>query len=523
MKRRNFLRHTSLAAAYATFMHRGFALNTMANVPFIRALAQGGNPQGRVLVLIELNGGNDGLNTFIPLDQLDKLAVQRPHVVLSQNQILPLTGTTVNGMHPAMTGMRNLYNEGLMSIVQNVGYPNQDYSHFRSMDIWMSASGSDTQLNTGWAGRYLQSEHPNFPEGYPNPDFPDPLAIQIGPFVSLTFMGNAYPMGMGIQDPSAFYQFVNDITEPTPNSPYGDELAYVRLIMQQSQAYYETVKAAAAVGMNKAQYPSNNRLADQLAIVAQLISGGLTTPIYMVSLGGFDTHSDQVDGTFGNTQGIHANLLRTLSEAVTAFQQDLKLLGVDDKVAGMTFSEFGRTISSNASMGTDHGAAAPLFVFGKNVIPGIIGNNPNIPSIQQVSHDVSMQHDFRSVYASALKDWFGVNNPEAILGEQFPILPIFKAASVGTHTIKGQDTFAVANYPNPFRGSTTFTFTTESEGRVVITLVDMSGRTLQTVAEGNYPAGMHRVTYINNNLQSGNYFYQVQLNGITVTKQLAVF
>ena len=247
----------------------------------------------------------------------------------------------------------------------------------------------------------------------------------------------------------------------------------------------------------------------------------MKTPIYIVSLDGFDTHSDQVDGTFGNAEGAHADLLRTVSDAVGAFQKDLKMLGVDDRVAGMTFSEFGRTIGSNASLGTDHGAAAPLFVFGKEVIPGIIGDNPVIPANPQLSYDVDMQHDFRSIYASALKDWFGIANPESVLGQTYPILPIFKAAQSGTQVIHKPDAVEVSNYPNPFHGATTFTFSTEG-GYVIISLLDMAGRVLQTVAEGSYPSGKHRVTYNRGDLRSGNYFYQVKVNGSTVTKMLVI-
>ncbi len=519
MKRRNFLRNTGLAAAWATFQHQGFAVNPMAQVPFLRALAEGGNPQDRVLVLIQLNGGNDGLNTFIPLDQYDNLAINRANVLINENQVLSLDGTIKNGLHPLMLGMQNMYNDGLMSVVQNVGYPNQDYSHFRSTDIWMSASDSDQSLETGWAGRFLQSQHPSFPDGYPNVDNPDPLAIQIGAVVSLALMGSTLPMGMGITSANGLYDFIND-PEPVPNTPYGQELAFVRLVAEQAEVYYEAIKAAADIGQNLATYP-DNRLAAQLKIVAELISGGLKTPIYIVSLDGFDTHSAQTDGTFGNAGGAHGGLLLMLSEAVAAFQQDLKLLGVDDRVAGMTFSEFGRTIGSNASTGTDHGAAAPLFVFGKNVIPGIIGDNPVIPDNPLVSYDVAMQHDFRSIYASALQDWFGIANPESILGQQFPILPIFKAGQSGTQVIHKPDLIEVGNYPNPFHGGTTFTFTSEG-GYVVISLMDLSGRVLQTVAEGTYPSGTHRVTYSRNDLRPGNYFYQVKVNGSTVTKMLVV-
>lgn len=518
MKRRSFLRNTGLAAAWATFQHQGLALNTMAQVPFLRALAEGGNPEDRVLVLIQLNGGNDGLNTFIPLDQYDNLAANRANVLINENQILNLNGTIKNGFHPVMTDMQKLFNDGLMSVVQNVGYPNQDYSHFRSTDIWMSASDSDQIIESGWAGRYLQGQHPLFPDGYPNPDNPDPLAIQIGSVVSLTLMGSSVPMGMGI--PSAAEYTSTYIPEPVPNTPYGHELEFIQLVAKQAEQYYQAVTAAASAGTNLAAYPVSG-LADQLKFVAQLISGGLKTPIYIVTLEGFDTHSAQVDGTFGNAEGAHADLLRVLSEGIGAFQKDLKMLGVDDRVAGMTFSEFGRTIGSNASIGTDHGAAAPMFVFGKEVIPGIIGDNPEIPNNPLISYDVAMQHDFRSIYASALQDWFGIANPESILGQTFPILPIFKAGSSGTQVIQKQDVTAVSNFPNPFHGGTTFTFTSEG-GLVVISLLDSAGRVLQTVAEGTYPSGTHRVKFNRSDLRPGNYFYQVKVNGSTVTKQLVV-
>jgi len=162
-----------------------------------------------------------------------------------------------------------------------------------------------------------------------------------------------------------------------------------------------------------------------------------------------------------------------------------------------------------------------LFVFGKEVIPGIIGDNPVISNNPLVSYDIPMQHDFRSIYASALKDWFGIANPESILGQTFPILPIFKAGASGTQVIQKQDVTAVSNFPNPFHGGTTFTFTSEG-GQVVISLLDSGGRMLQTVAEGTYPSGTHRVTFNRGDLRPGNYFYQVKVNGSTVTKMLVV-
>jgi uncharacterized protein (DUF1501 family) len=479
---------------------------------------------GKIMVFIELTGGNDGLNTLIPLDQYDQLAKHRSNVLIPENKVLKLEGTLATGLHPSMTGLREMYNNGLVSIVQNVGYPQQDYSHFRSMDIWQTASGSNQFFDTGWLGRTLEGEYPGFPEGYPNDEFPDPLAIQIGSITPLSFMGSSFPMGMSISSPDEFYEFVNDYVEPAPASPYGDELEYIRLVLQQSQKYYAAIKAAAEMqpGNLSSKYPPEyqNELADQLRIVARLIGGGLQTPVYMVSLSGFDTHSEQVDGAGLTDKGNHAELLRMLSEAIYAFQDDIRLMGKDNHVSGMTFSEFGRTIASNGSMGTDHGAAAPLFVFGKGVNPGIIGSNPDIPQFIEESADVPMANDFRQVYASVLKDWFGVTNAGAILHDDFAILPIFKGL-VPAGEVAGRDVFKVGNFPNPVLSTTTITFTTPGTF-TTINLIDASGRYIMTIAEGNYPAGVHRVRFSRSGLSSGTYYYQVKMNNVGVTKKMIV-
>lgn len=525
MKRRDFIKYAGLTAGAASFPFKGFGINPMPRLPFLSALAAGGNPNGRVLVLIQLTGGNDGLNTFIPVDQYDHLSQHRGSILIPENQVLALSGVDNAGFHPAMPQFREMFDNGLVSVVQNVGYPNQDYSHFRSTDIWMSASDSDQYLSTGWLGRYLQSEYPDYPSGYPNPDMPDPLAIQIGALSSLALMGDPNPMGFAITDPQSFYQFISDLVEPAPNTPYGDELEFIRLITNQAQVYYDAIKNAADMGDNLSSLypdPEINPLADQLKIVARLISGGLKTPIYIVSIDGFDTHAEQV--VAGDPlNGLHAVLLSQVSEAIAAFQNDLELLGVADKVAGMTFSEFGRTIASNASMGTDHGAAAPLFVFGQNVIPGIIGGNAQIPNQLDESADIPMQHDFRSVYASALKDWFGINNPESILQYEFPILPIFTAPSSGVHNINNESASTVALFPNPVQQSATVRFELAVASQVTITILDVNGRPLRTVVNNNFfPAGQHDVTLDRGNLPAGQYFYQVRTNGGAVTKQMVV-
>jgi uncharacterized protein (DUF1501 family) len=522
MKRRDFIRTTALAGAIAPVAYNGMSINPLSDKSFFSRLAATAGQGDKIMVFIELAGGNDGLNTLIPVDQYNKLALHRTRTLIPQNQVLSMSGVTGTGLHPAMAAMRGMFDDGLVSIVQNVGYPNQDYSHFRSMDIWQTAANSSSQLNTGWMGRYLAQEYAGYPTGYPNPDTPDPLAIQVGIVAPVSLMGPAFPMGVSVGDPSEVYNLVNDLIEPAPPTAYGEELTYIRTVMQQTKSYFDVIKQAATVGQNMSPlYPADgeNRLADQLKVVAKLISGGLGTQIYLVSIGGFDTHSEQVEA--GNpTQGNHTVLLSQVSEAIAAFYDDITRLGKSDKVCGMTYSEFGRTIADNESLGTDHGAAAPLFVFGKGVNPGIIGTNASIPIDLNVSGDVPMQHDFRSVYASVLQDWFGFATPSDVLYQNFPILPIFKS-SVPINEPNTRQPFELSNYPNPVETETMISFSIPS-GFVTITLFDAQGKLVRKLAEGLYPAGQHLVRIDRAGLPSGTYFYQLRLNGMGVMKKMVV-
>ncbi|MEY3983990.1 MAG: hypothetical protein RL160_1549 [Bacteroidota bacterium] len=525
MKRRKFLQNTAAAGTILPITLGSHKLQAFGPNSMLGALAKAAAQTDRVLVIIQLNGGNDGLNTLIPLDQYSNLSKVRQNVLIGDTKVLKLNGKTGTGLHPAMTGMQSMYNEGLISAVQNVGYPNPNFSHFRSTDIWMSASDSNVLEPSGWMGRYLDQVFPGFPTGYPNAAMTDPLAIQIGAGVSLTFMGPDMNMAMAITDPSSFYNLVTGNTDSAPATPAGKELTYIRTIAQQTQEYGTVIKAAANTGKNLATYPSNNPLADQLKIVAKLIHGGLKTPVYMVSQGGYDTHSAQVD-TADTTKGAHATLLQRLSDAIKVFQDDLKLLGIQDRVAGMTFSEFGRRVMSNFSNGTDHGAAAPLFVFGSSVNPGIIGNNPVIPSTVSVNDNVPMSYDFRQVYATVLKDWFGLNDSEvksAMLGGTFQTLPIFKAGSTKLEDFADLLSRISLDdpYPNPASGSAQVRFYTDG-GQVELRLFDTMGSLIRIVSQGKHRSGSHELRLDLNGLRPGNYFLQLAQGNQRVTKTLVV-
>lgn len=509
MKRKEFLKK-AIPAAMLPFFIDGMRFQAYAATPMLKAISEAAAKNGRVFVLIQLNGGNDGLNTIIPTDQYSNLANARANVLIPENKVLSLNGIAGTGLHPAMSGLRTMFNDGKLNIVQSVGYPNPNFSHFRATDIWHTASDSNQFVNSGWAGRYLEDIYPGYPTGYPNSSEPDPLAISIGYSVSTTLMGPTANTGMAISDPVSFYQLVTGTVDPAPNTPAGHELTYVRLVLQQTQQYNTTVKAAAQTVTNKVTYPSNNSLADQLKIVANLIAGGLKTPIYTVSLGGFDTHSMQVSASGGNDTGSHADLWKKVSDAIAAFQSDCEQLGIADRVAGMTYSEFGRRIKSNDSRGTDHGAAAPLLVFGTQVNPVIIGSNPIIPSSVNVEDNLPMQYDFRQIYASVLIDWFQTTTTKTdsdLLFRHFDTLPIFRQG-LWVKSYKAETQGLLQNYPNPFKDFTSIEYYSPG-GKTELKLFDNKGRLLKTLVSEEVSSGKYIYHLDGTDLPPGNYYYQL--------------
>jgi len=357
---------------------------------------------------------------------------------------------------------------------------------------------------------------------------PDPLAIQIGSTISTGLEGTAANTGMAFTDPASFYNIVTDQKDPVDGSRAGKELDFIRGVGDQILKFATPVRNAANKAKNLSTlYPAakQNTLSDQLQIVARLIAGGLKTRIYIVGLGGFDTHSNQNSGGAG-TPVPHGTLLNQVSVAIEAFQDDLRLLGVEDRVVGMTFSEFGRRIKSNSSGGTDHGAAAPLFVFGTNVIPGVLGANPTIPTSVTAEDNIPMQFDFRSVYASILKDWFKVDDDElrTVLFRDFQILPIIKGTSSGVDSSgRRSRTELRQNYPNPIVSSARIPFIVDG-GRTWIGIFDNTGRRLFDLVDRDLPAGDHEVVFDVDGLPSGTYYCRLQCGNeqrmirMTVTK-----
>jgi len=424
MKRRDFFRNTIPVLLPTLF--NGFSVRALASSPFLQALSHN-TGSDRVLVLVQLNGGNDGLNMVIPVEYYSAYYAARTNIAIPEDKILKLNGFDKTGLHPAMPELQSLFNDGKLTIVQGVSYPQPNFSHFRATDIWLTGADTGQVLPTGWAGRYLNYQYPRFPEDYPNASMPDPLAIQIGSLTSPALQGPGLTMGMAISNPNNFYDLIDDKTSPAQSTRAGDQMAYIREMSLKTDQYAGVIKAAAQkVKVQSGKYPAlgKNPLADQLRIVARLVAGGLRTKVYMVNLGGFDTHAKQTEAD--TTTGNHAKLLAKLSEAIGAFMDDLEQLQVGDRMIGMTFSEFGRRIKSNASGGTDHGAAAPVLLFGAGLHPGIVGNNPVLPSNVTVNDNVSMQFDFRALYATLLEKWFNVDPAASasVLLKHYSTLPV---------------------------------------------------------------------------------------------------
>ena len=352
MKRRDFVKNLSLASVGTPFLLNDLKFQTISKPLFpIQKSAE-----DKVLVIIRLGGGNDGLNTVIPLESYDNLANHRSNIIIPQNDLLSITNTLA--FHPTMTGMQNMFNDGKLSIIQNVGYPEQNRSHFRSTDIWDKGL-MEPSATTGWMGRNFDNSYPNFPEDYPNDSNPDPFAIKMGSEVSATCQGLMGNFSHSVSNPFDTFN-LSETSALNDGSYYGSHMEYLSTIIGQTNAYGSQVNDAANNGSTLSnKYDDNNPLAVQLRYVAQMISGGLQTKVYILNINGFDTHDSQVSAS-DVKQGNHTDLLKTVSDAIEAFQDDLALLNLEQRVAGMTYSEFGRQIASNASLGTDHGDAAPL-------------------------------------------------------------------------------------------------------------------------------------------------------------------
>ncbi len=359
--------------------------------------------QERILVILQLSGGNDGLNTVIPYRN-DIYYRSRPQLAIAREKVLPVSDAL--GLNPSLGKMRALMDKGYLSIVNNVGYPNPDRSHFRSMDIWQSASGSSEYINTGWIGRYLDS---NCATCEPH------SAIEIDDTLSLALRGQSVK-GMAMRDAEKLYKaahapFLGSLQAPDPDAH--DNVSYLYKTLSETTANTAYIYDRTKVYKSPVEYPQT-AFGRQLKTIGTLIGSGISTRVYYAALSGFDTHVRQ--------SGTQERLLSTYSDAVEALVSDLERTGNLDRTAILTFSEFGRRVNENASGGTDHGTANTLFLIGGKLRkPGFFNAGADLTMLDE--GDLVYTIDFRSIYATLLKTWLGTDS-QSILQGDFPHLDL---------------------------------------------------------------------------------------------------
>tara|TARA_R110002050_G_scaffold104052_4_gene213224 strand:- start:14883 stop:16511 length:1629 start_codon:yes stop_codon:yes gene_type:complete len=474
MKRRNFIKLSASASVIGlTPFQLQAALKSF--MPYLECP----DISNRKLVLINLAGGNDGLNTIIPLNQYDIYSNLRPTIkvpISGANKYIKLDSTLPDdqqiGLNPALTGFKSLYDKSWLRIMQSVGYPSQNKSHFKSTDLYLTGNDGNSLLNgedTGWMGRFMELFYSDLIiETYP-------LAVEIGSNkTSLGFHAEeAHGLSLNIsgQDPAGFYSVLNGLGGAPPlnipNSDYGKELEFITNTDSLSNTYAESISKAFNTGKNDVSYPDSD-LSNQLKTVARLISGDLGSKVYMVRISGFDTHNAQVQGS-GEVIGTHHELLTDLSESMEAFINDLDSQNLADDVVGLTFSEFGRKAGENGNFGTDHGEIAPMFVFGKPVAGGVSGTNPDLTEATDSNNYQiqTAQYDYRQTFATLLQNFLGADNTiidatffNHTLNDSFNNLKIedlikgefdVSTGCIPTTNNPSDQTKRWLVYPNPFR------------------------------------------------------------------------
>jgi uncharacterized protein (DUF1501 family) len=435
--RRQFLRTTVLGSALSwtvpAFLADTFAALHSEAADSATQIVTG--KDSTILVVLQMAGGNDGINTVVPYTN-DFYRNARPKLGLTAQQVLDLNGEI--GFHHALAGFKNLYDAGHLAVVQGVGYPNPNRSHFRSTEIWQTASDSNQVEKYGWLGRYFDNACAGC----------DPtVGVDIGGQTPQAFFAKT-PTGISLANPQSYrflspgrfrpgqvdlleesYEKMNEIPDTAPDvnsggsigalaagmpQPGGSALHFIERTALDAQVSSDQIRAIVAKVKNQETYPAT-QLGNNLKLVAQLIAGGLPTRVYYVSQGGYDTHVNQA--------GTQDRLLRELGDAVNAFVGDLRAQGNLQRVLLMTFSEFGRRVTENASGGTDHGAAAPLFVIGDKVKAGLLGRYPSLAPQDLFEGDIKYTVDFRSVYASVLEGWLKTKSTP-ILGRPFEPLQL---------------------------------------------------------------------------------------------------
>ncbi len=399
--RRSFLQALGIGCT-GSILLAGNQLSASATSPFTMALSKSENEN--ILVLIRLGGGNDGLNTIVPMNDYEIYANARPKLYHRENKLISLNNSF--SMPDYMGPLESMWGDGMMKVVNGVGYENQNLSHFTSSDIWSTAERNGIR-DKGYFGKYFNDEYQDFLLSPPK----SPLAIQIGSIGSLIFSHEDEQFAFTVSNPEQLEEIAEkgvqfSLDNLNLNCKPGQQQEFLRSISNATYRYSEVISDAYKATGNTVEY-QDNRIAYQLAVIARLIKGNLGTKVFMVTLNGFDTHANQ--------SGNHARLMGDLSRAVSDFYKDIEQTGHHEKVLGMTFSEFGRRVYENGSEGTDHGTASPALFFG----PGLNGNGfvGDYPSLSDLDNNDNLKNttDFRSLYSTVLSQWLCIDEAQVDL------------------------------------------------------------------------------------------------------------
>jgi uncharacterized protein (DUF1501 family) len=509
--RRDFLQSAGLFTAGMAATLGGVPVYALGNAWKMAPLSA--LESDRVLVLIQMRGGNDGLNMVIDRFNSEYYNI-RPTLGIAEANLWALDAKT--GMSNRMIDLQPMWNDGKMKVIHNVGYPDPNYSHFRSSDIWASASDTDEYVNTGWIGRYIQHDLPAYFDAQPTV----PPAMQIGVQTDLIFQGDEVSLALAVSSPQEFYKLASSgqlyDLDQLGEGPRDRELFYLRQVANSAFRYSQSISEAYNKGRNEVNYPNSN-LAQQLAIVSRLIKGRLGTKVYLVYIDGFDTHAEQLDR--------HLGLLNNLSSAVKAFYDDLGKGQMDDKVLGMTFSEFGRTIYENGSAGTDHGTGGPMLMFAKDLGQDIVGNPPDLLEVDQYG-DPYFETDFRDVYASVLGQWFGLPKEvtDFIVGKEREGLPGLlpqQAAAIGTENFGA---LLGHRMDEQRKGILLIRYAVNQGGPAILEILNEGGQVTRTLLNQNIDKGSHtmEVDVVKQALRPGNYTYRLKVGGKIYQRKLVI-
>ncbi len=533
MKRRDFLKTAAAGAAAGAITPT--LLNSIPLYAKTPAGILGSNAleNDAILIVIQLFGGNDGLNTIIPAED-DNYHKIRPQLRVPKD-VAKRYATSDVFLHPSLvngiyidnkdtTGFMGLLDKGWLAVVQGIGYENPNLSHFRSTDIWMSGINSSdpaVRLSDGWLGRFIVNKYADFPIGVP--DYP--LCIQVGGSVSLAFQTQKGDTAIALLNPTEFFERGKGLSPDEDYLPGSDnfekEFNFVRSVAEKSDKFGPAIKNAFDSGKNvvKEYYSDFDK---QMGLVARLISGGLKTKMFMLNIGGFDTHVQQQEVGFG---GVHPLLLNTLASGVTKFMTEAIQQGFANRVVGLTVSEFGRRPYENGSRGTDHGAASALFAFGTKVKGGVYGNNPDLVNFN-ANGDIVYQYDYRRVYAEVLQTWFGAgaNESDAILKDHIVPLPILyppESSGISEMPIAPDSDGSFTVAPNPTTAIPSARFELRNIATVEIAVYSIIGKRISIAFSGELAAGNHSIPLVSD-LAAGNYVCEIAIGAKRLRQPFSV-